>query len=328
MNALTMKAIVSTGYGSPEVLQLQSFAKPTPKENELLIRIVATPITTADTMMRKGTPFYARFFLGLMKPRNPIPGTGFAGVVESVGDSVLQFRVGDEVFGETKLGFGANAEYICIPEDGLVIKKPRNISFEEAAPVCDGALTSFNFLKHIAQIQAGQKILINGASGSLGTAAVQLAAYFGAEVTGVCSTKNIELVQSLGAHQVIDYTQEDLTQIDSQFDIIYDTVGKLSYPSVKHLLAPNGIFMSPVLSLKLLVQMIWTSYVGDKKVKFSATGLKSVEELRPMLNKIKELMQENTLKLLVDKRFSLEEAVEAHRYVDTGHKRGNVVVVI
>lgn len=321
-----MKAIVATKYGSPEVFKLKEIAKPTPKANEVLVRIHASSVTAADTMMRRGTPFYGRLFIGLLKPNNPIPGTGFAGVVEAVGKDVTHFTEGDAVFGESVFGTGTNAEYVCVAENGIIISKPANISFAEAASICDGPLTSLNFLKNLAAIQPGQKVLINGASGSLGTAAIQLAKYFEAEVTGVCSANNVELVKSLGADHVIDYTQEDFTKSNRRYDVIYDTVGKSSYSQAKKVLTANGAYISPVLNMPLLLQMMWTSLVGKKKAKFSATGLLPLPVLRDFLYEIRAMICAGYLKSIVGKQFSLEQIAEAHAYVDNGHKRGNVVL--
>jgi NADPH:quinone reductase-like Zn-dependent oxidoreductase len=323
-----MKAIVCTRYGSPDVLQFTEVEKPTPKNNEVLIKVYAASVTAADCMMRKGTPFYGRLFLGLTRPSNPITGTGFAGVIEAVGSDVKLFKEGDSVFGETGVGFSTNAEYVCLPEDGLLATLPNNITYEEAAPICDGALTSFNFLKDIGNIQSGQRVLINGASGSLGSSAVQIAKYFGAEVTGVCSTTNIEMVKSLGADKVIDYTKEDFSKIGQTYDIIFDTVGKSSFSRCKNSLLENGVYLSPVLELPLLFQMIWTSKVGSKKAKFSATGLRPVPELRVLLYELKELIEAGKVKLVMDRSYPLEQTAEAHRYVEEGHKKGNIVVTV
>lgn len=323
-----MKAIVCTKYGSPDVLELREVEKPTPKDNEVLIKVYAASVTAADGMMREGTPFYGRLFIGLTKPNNPITGTGFAGVIEAIGKEVRLFQEGDSVFGETGIGFSTNAEYVCLPEDGVLAKLPNNMTYEEAAPVCDGALTSWSFLKDIGKIQSGQKVLINGASGSLGSAAVQIAKYFGAEVTGVCSTTNLEMVKSLGAEKVIDYTKEDFTKNGQTYDIIFDTVGKSSFSRCKGSLRENGVYLSPVLELPLLFQMIWTSKIGSKKAKFSATGLRPVSELRVLLNELKESIEAGKIKSVMDRSYPLEQTAEAHRYVDKGHKRGNVVITV
>ncbi len=321
-----VKAIVCTGYGSPDVLQLREVERPVPRDNELLVRIRAASVTAADSMMRKGTPSYARMFLGLTKPKKRVPGTGFAGEIEAVGGGVRQFRIGEQVFGETGVNFGAHAEYVCVAEDGVLARKPDRVSYEEAATVCDGALTGFNFLREVIKVQKGQKVLVNGASGSLGTSAIQLAKYLGANVTAVCSTANVELVKSLGADKVIDYTKEDFTRTGDTYDVIYDTVGKTSFQRCKKSLTQHGVYLSPVLSLPVLFRMLLTSFTGGKKAKFSATGLKPVPELRKLLGEATELMDAGKLHMVIDKRYPLELTAEAHRYVDTGHKKGNVVI--
>lgn len=322
----TMKAILTTGYGSPDVLQLEEVAKPEPKDNEVLIKVYAASISTAEGMMRTGKPYIGRLFTGISKPKNSIPGTGFAGIIESIGKTVKLFKKGDQVFGENITSFGTNAEFVCVPEDGVITTKPDYLTFEEAAPVCDGALTSINFLKNIAKIQPGQKVLINGASGSLGTAAVQIAKYYGAVVTGVSSTTNLALVKSLGADEAIDYTKEDFTNSIGKYDIIYDTVGKSSYSASKKALAKNGIYVSPVLGMSLLVDMMCSSIFGKKKAKFSATGLLPVTELNLLLKEVKEIIGAGRLKTIIDKKYPLDRIAEAHTYVDKGHKKGNVVM--
>lgn len=323
-----MKAIVCTKYGAPDVLQLKEVEKPIPKADEVLVRVHAASVTAADCMMRRGTPFYARFFIGLMKPKNPIPGTGFSGVIEGIGKDVKSFKKGDSVFGETGVGFSANAEYLCLPADGVLAPLPNTMTFEEAAPVCDGALTSLSFLKDIGKLHSGQKVLINGAAGSLGSAAVQIGKYFGAKVTGVCSTTNLDMVKSLGADKVIDYTKEDFTKTGHSYDLIYDTVGKSSFHQCKRALTQNGVYLSPVLGLPLLLQMLWTFKIGRKKARFSATGIRPVSELRILLNELKELIEKGEIKSIIDKRYPLEQTPEAHRYVDEGHKKGNVVITV
>jgi NADPH:quinone reductase-like Zn-dependent oxidoreductase len=279
-------------------------------------------------MMRKGTPYIGRLFTGLMRPKNQVPGTGFSGEIEAVGKNVKSYKAGDLVFGESVAGFGAYGEYLCLPEEGVFAIKPDNMTHQEAAPVCDGALTSLNFLKDVANIQAGQRVLIIGASGGLGTAAVQLAKHFRAKVTGVCSTANLDLVKSLGADEVIDYIKEDFARIGKTYDIIYDTVGKSSFSHCKDSLTEKGVYVSPVLGFPLLLQMLWTSMIGSKKAQFSATGIRPVRELRILLNEIKELIKAEKIRSVIDRSYPLEEIQEGHRYVDKGHKIGNVVLIV
>lgn len=328
MKSTKMNAIVATAYGSPKFLKFAEVAKPEPKENEVLIKVHVSSATTADIMMLSGKPYLGRLFIGLTKPRNPIPGTGFAGTVEAIGASVTNFKVGDEVFGESLFKFSSNAEYITIAEEGLILPLPLSLSMSEAASFCDGPLTSINFLKEIAQIKTGQKILINGASGSLGTAAVQLAKYYGAEVTGVCSNRNAGLVKSLGADFVIDYQQEDFTQSRKQYDIIYDTIGKSSFSKCKPVLREEGMYMTPILSFRVLLQMIRTSIIGKKKVKFDATGAKAQDKLKVLLDDLVELFNGGHLKPVIDRQFPLEKLAQAHEYISTGRKRGNVVIAV
>ena len=327
MNTKKMKAMISTKYGGPEILQLQEVDKPVPKDNEILVRIYAGTITSAETMMRTGYPLIGRLFMGILKPKNRISGTGFAGEIESIGKNVKLFKKGDKVFGESLVTFGTYAEYVCVEEEGIITSMPENLRNEEDAVVCDGAITSMNFLKNLANIQSGQSILINGASGSLGTAAVQLAKHFGASVTGVCSTRNIEMVKSLGADNVIDYKKVDFTKNGKTYDVIYDTIGKSSFKKCKNSLTEKGIYMSPVLDFSLLLQMIWTSIFGNKKAMFSATGMLPVESIQNFLVESKELLEAGKLKSIIDKRYSLEQISDAHRYIDKGHKKGNIVQV-
>ena len=323
---MLMKAIAWTRYGSPDVLEFREMEKPSPKAGEVLVRVHAAPVTRADTMMRTGTPYFGRLMLGFTKPKYPVPGTGFAGQVEALGEGVDRFQTGDRVFGETTVHFGAHAEYVCVPADGIIARLPDHISYEEAAPVSDGALTALNFLKKIGRLRAGQKVLINGASGSIGTAAVQLAKQLGADVTGVTSTRNLGLVRSLGADQVVDYTQEDFTRSGKQYDLIFDTVGKSSFGRSRRALTQNGAYLSPVLSFPLLLQMFWTAGFSRRKAKFSATGLLPPAELRTLLEELRDLLAAGRLKTVIDKRYTLEQIPDAHRYVDEGHKRGSVVV--
>lgn len=323
-----MKAIITTSYGSPEIFKLDNVATPEAKPNEMLIGVHASSVTKADTMMRTGKPYIGRLMLGLMKPKNPIWGTGFAGVVESVGAAVTRFKVGDKVFGENIDTMGTYAEYVTVPEDGIVAHLPENLSFEEAAGMCDGGITSLNFLCNLGNIQAGQKVLINGASGALGTAAIQIAKHFGAEVTGVCSTRNINLVNELGADHVIDYTSHDFTLNANAYDLIYDTVGVRSFAECRHALTANGVYASPVLGMPLLRDMMVTAVFGKKKAKFSATGALPPKETKRLLEVLIEIIEAGNLKGIFDRSYPLDQIAEAHKYVEQGHKRGNVVLAL
>lgn len=322
-----MKAIVQTKYGSPDVLQLGEVEKPAPEGNEVLIKIHAAAATAAHCAIRRG-PLYGRPVTGLTRPKNPIPGTDLAGEVEAVGKDVTRFEIGDQLLGSTDLGFGTYAEYICLPEDDILAIKPADATFVEATAVVEGAMTALPFLRDAGKIQEGQKVLINGASGSIGTAAVQLAKHFGAEVTGVCSTANGALVRSLGADDVIDYTKEDFTRTGRTYDIIFDTVGKSSFARCKASLTEEGVYLNPVLGLDLLLQMAWTSLAGSKKAVLMLTGMRPASEKAEDLKFLKELIEAGTIRPVIDRCYSLEEAAEAHRYVETGHKRGNIVLTM
>ncbi|HEX9921461.1 MAG TPA: NAD(P)-dependent alcohol dehydrogenase [Anaerolineae bacterium] len=323
-----MKAIVYTKYGSPDVLELKEVEKPTPKDNEVLIKIYATTVETTDAIFRQGNNFSARLFTGLFKPKFTRPGGEFAGEIKAVGKDVTRFKEGDQVFGTTAPSFGAHAEYICLPEDGAMAIKPANLTYEEAVSFHPGALTALPNLRDAANIQSGQEVLINGASGSIGTSAVQLAKVFGAEVTGVCSTANVDLVKSLGADKVIDYTKEDFTRTGQTYDIIFDTVGKSSFSQSKRALKPGGIYLTTVITPAILGQMLWTSKFGSKKAKILFAGLRSVSEKNEDLAFFLELVEAGALKPVIDRRYPLEQIAEAHRYVDTGHKKGNVVITV
>lgn len=299
-----MKAIVNTKHGPPDVLKLTDVEKPTPKDNEVLIKVHAATVTQGDVMLRKLHPlmYIPMRLFGVRRKR--IPGHEFAGVIESVGAGVKRFKTGDQVFGTTTgLSVGANAEYVCLPEEpatGVLAIKPDNISYEEAAPLPVGGMTALYILRK-GNIQSGQKVLIYGASGSVGTYAVQLARHFGAEVTGVCSTANIELVQSLGADQVIDYTKEEVTKNGQIYDVVFDAVGKLSPSQSKKLLKENGTFLT-----------------------VQTTTREEIENLVTL----KELVEAGKIKAVIDKRFPLEQTAEAHKYVETGRKKGNVVITV
>jgi NADPH:quinone reductase-like Zn-dependent oxidoreductase len=322
-----MKAIVHTKYGPPAVLELRDIDKPIPKDNEVLVRVHASTVTTAHLAAIKGSPLIARFFSvdgfhfsGLVKPINPLPGIEVAGEVESVGKDVKLFNKGDQVFGEH---FGAYGEYVCVPEDGVLVIKPSNMTYEEAAGVCDGALTALPYLRDSGNVRKGQKVLINGASGSIGTFAVQLAKYYGAEVTGVCSTTNLELVKSLGADKVIDYINEDFTKNVQTYDIIFDTVAKRTFSQCKGSLNRNGIYLKTFPSVTNL-----TSKIGSKKAVFSAVGMRPATEKNKDLVFMRELIEAGKIRTVIDRSYPLAETAEAHRYVDKGHKKGIVAITV
>jgi NADPH:quinone reductase-like Zn-dependent oxidoreductase len=323
-----MKAIVWTKYGPPDVLQLKEVETPSPKEDEVLIRIYAAAVTATDPINRKGEPFISRFFTGLTRPKNPIPGTELAGEIEATGKDVKQFKECDQVFASNGLSYGAYAEYICLPEDGPLAIKPANMNYGEAAAVCDGAFGALNFLRDAGNIQSGQEVLINGASGSVGTFGVQLAKYFGTEVTGVCSTTNLEMVKSLGADKVIDYTKEDFTKTGQTYDIIFDAVAKSSFSSCKAALKREGVYIFTGPAPGNLIQMLWTKMFGSKKAVMTAPGLRSSSEKTRDLLFLKELIEAGKLKAVMDREYPLEKIADAHRYVETGHKKGNVVITV
>jgi NADPH:quinone reductase-like Zn-dependent oxidoreductase len=320
-----MKAIVYTRYGPPDVLELKQIEKPIPKDNEILVKVKATTVTVADIRSRSFTvpPAFwlpARITLGLKRPKKEILGMELAGEVELVGKNVKRFKRGDRVFAASLAGFGAYAEYKCLEEDGPVAIKPSNITYGEAAAIPIGARTALYFLRK-AGIKSGQSVLVYGASGSVGSYAVQIAKYLGANVTGVCSTANLELVKSLGADKVIDYTAEDFSNTDESYDVIFEAVNKSSFSACMKLLKNNGTYINVTEPLPS-VQMLWTKLTSNKKLLLSRNSPETSEAL----NFLKELVEMGKIKVVIDRYYSFDEIVEAHRYVEKGHKRGNVVI--
>ena len=330
-----MKAIVYTEYGPPDVLKLTEVTQPVPADNEILVKVHAAPVNFGDLMARNfgnisarefNMPailyFPARLAFGWRKPKKPILGSEFAGEVAAVGSAVTRFQPGDAVFGYPGQKMGAYAEYLCIAEDGMVAIKPANLSDAAAATVPYGGLTALTLLRRV-NIRPGQKVLINGASGGIGAAAVQLAKHYGAEVTGVCGAPRLEYVKALGADQVIDYTKEDFTQNGETYDLIFDILGRSSFARCKGSLKPNGVYLLASFKMKAVLQMLWTKWVGDKKVICAFSNEKPED-----LIFVKKLIEAGQYTALVDRTFPMDAAAEAHRYVDSGHKQGNVVLTM
>ncbi len=325
-----MRAAIYTQYGSPDVVHLAEVEKPALKDDSVLIKVHAATVTTGDVNMRGFTfvpPGFGplpRLMFGLFKPNKPILGTEVAGVVEAVGKDVARFKQGDRVFGINSNAIGAHAEYVCWPEDSALAIVPQNVSFEEAISLPFGAGTALFFLRDKANLQPGQTVLVNGASGGTGSAAVQLAKVFGAEVTGVCSTRNLELVKSLGADHVIDYTQEDFRQNGVQYDVIFDTVhGEISFARCKDSLKEGGIYLPVAGGLREMLQSAGIGARGSKKV-MAGSPPETAEDMSYLVG----LLAEGKLKPLIDRSYPLEEIAEAHRHVDSGRKRGSVIINI
>ena len=313
-----MRAVVHDRYGPPDVLRVEDVERPVPKENEVLVKIHATTVNRSDCGLRSAEYVITRFFTGLLRPKRRIVGSELAGEVEAVGAGISDFEVGDRVFG---MRSGANADFVCVRESGALAHMPANLTFEEAAAVCDGAVVALGFLRR-ADVRKGQKILIYGASGSIGTAGVQLAKYLGAHVTAVCNTKNVELVRSLGADEVIDYLQEDFTKNGETYAVVFDAVGKLSFRRCRGSLKRNGIYASTD-GLENLFLALVTSRITDKKVVFPIPRYTKKDVLF-----LRELIEAGKYRAVIDRTYPLEDVVEAHRYVDTQQKTGNVVLTV
>ncbi|NBD27167.1 NAD(P)-dependent alcohol dehydrogenase [Paenibacillus glycinis] len=320
-----MKAVICAKYGTPDVLRFTEVPAPVPGEGQIRVRVRAAVVTPSDCSFRKADPFIVRFVYGLARPRNPILGVELAGDVESVGRSVTAFKPGDRVFGVSPRTFGAHAEFNCLDENGPLAIMPANLTYEEAAGLSDGAPTALIFLRDIAAIRPGQKLLINGASGAVGAYAVQLAKHYGADVTGVCSTDNLALVQSLGADKVIDYTRTDFTAGRQTYDAIFDAVGKSSFPRCAGALTPQGVYLSTSLKPTMMVHALRTAKREGKKARFVAAGLR---QTRANFDFLRELAEAGGIRPVIDRRYPLEQAAEAHRYVETGRKKGNVILTL
>ncbi len=313
-----MRAVVYDRYGPPDVLRLEEVERPVPKDDEVLVKIHATTVNRSDCGLRSAEYFITRFFTGLLRPKRRIGGSEFAGEVEAVGAGVSDFEVGDRVFGIRR---GANADFVCVRESGALAHMPANMTFEEAAAVCDGAVVALGFLR-LAKVRKGQKILVYGASGSIGTAGVQLAKHLGAHVTAVCNTKDVKLVRSLGADEVIDYLQEDFTKNGETYDVVFDAVGKLRFGRCRRSLKQKGIYTSTD-GLQNLVLALWTSRIGHKKVVMPIPRYSKKDILF-----VKELVEAGKYRAVIDRRYPLEQVIEATRYVETHQKTGNVVLTV
>jgi len=317
-----MKAIELQKYGAPDFLQMNEVKKPLPGENEILIKIHASSVSSGDARIRRADPFIIRFIFGFKRPRKTILGIVVAGEIETIGKNVSNYKVGDQVFGSSGMNFGAHAEYVAVPADAVLALKPANMTYEEAAAIPFGGTASIHFLRK-ANIQAGQKVLIYGASGALGTLAVQLAKYYGAEVTAVCSTSNFELMYSLGADQVIDYTREDFTMNGKKYDAIFDTVGKSSYgKSLKSLKKGGHLLLASAGMGTMIIGSIASLFMSKKTV----SGV--IKESADDMNFFKQLIEKGKMKAVIDRIYTLKQISEAHAYVDKGHKKGNVVIAV
>jgi NADPH:quinone reductase-like Zn-dependent oxidoreductase len=317
-----MKAIVYHKYGPPKVLQLKEVEKPIPRDNEVLVKVFATTVNRTDCAMLRAKPYIMRFFTGLLRPNKPIPGTDFSGKVEAVGKDVTSFKVGDKVFGFDDMGVSSKAQYLTMPEKKPLATMPANLSYEQAAASLEGAHYAYNFINKVA-LKKGQNVLVNGATGAIGSAAVQLLKYDGANVTAVCATKNMELVKLLGADKVIDYTKEDFTKSDEKYHHIFDTVGKSSFSKCKPLLEPGGIYISSelgFLSQNPFLALI-TPFIGNKKVIFPIPT-----DIKRSVLLVKKLIGEGRFKAVIDRKYPLENTAEAYAYVEKGQKTGNVVI--
>jgi NADPH:quinone reductase-like Zn-dependent oxidoreductase len=316
-----MRAVVHDRYGPPEVLRIEDVERPVPKDDEVLVKVYATSVTRSDCGLRSAEYWFARALTGIVRPKRRVAGMELAGVVEAVGVDVSEFKVGDEVFG---VKGGANAEYVCVRESGVLAHKPAGISFEQAAAVCDGALLARTCMA-AADLRPGRSVVVYGASGSIGTAAVQLATYLGAHVTAVCNTENVELVRSLGADEVVDYLREDFTRKDKTYDVVFDAVGKHSFRRCRRALKPGGQYITADLGFMwhVPILILSTRWIGEKRVRLGIGKYRKEDVLL-----LKELIEGGRYRAVIDRTYPLEDVVEATRYVETGQKAGNVVLTV
>ncbi|MCB9686602.1 MAG: NAD(P)-dependent alcohol dehydrogenase [Alphaproteobacteria bacterium] len=323
-----MKAITYTRYGSPDVLEVTDLAAPTPGPGEVRIRVRAATVSTADTTFRRGRLLAIRLAQGLLSPKKQVLGTELAGEIEAVGEGVERWRVGDAVVAATGDDFGAHAELVVLPEDGAIGPKPGSVGFEEAAAIVEGALTALPFLRDHGRVGPGTRVLINGASGAVGVAAVQLARHLGAEVTAVASTRNQALLRELGAHHVIDYTTTPLGSLGRTWDVIFDVAGALGFSAARALLEPGGTYLCPVLGLSVVGWSLWTRLFGSHRAVLAFTGLRPAADKAADLALVRDLVDAGELRAVIGARFTMADAAAAHRLVETGHKRGNAVLTV
>lgn len=323
-----MKAVVIRHYGGPEVLRVLEVPAPKPQDHEILIKVHAAAVNNTDPVFRKGKPFISRFYTGLFRPKHPIPGDVLAGEIVEAGKDVTRFTTGERVYGYSTEKLGAHAGYVCVPEKSPIVSIPGNVGYEEAAGIVDGGLTALVFLRDKGRINERQRVLVYGASGSVGTAAVQLAVHFGADVTGVCSTANVEMVRSLGAKKVIDYTMDDFTKAEEKYDIIFDAVAKKSFSECRDILTEEGIYLTTIPSPGVLFRGLLQSKNRGKRALFVAAGLRPAGEKIDNLHYLSMLLNEKRIRTIIDRKYPLDAIADAHRYVEAGHKKGNVVLTV
>ncbi|MEV0381690.1 NAD(P)-dependent alcohol dehydrogenase [Nonomuraea sp. NPDC050643] len=321
-----MKAVTYHKYGAPDVLGIEEVPAPTPGDKDVLIEMHAALVTATDAIFRAGEPLFSRLFTGPRKPKAKTLGGEFAGEVVAVGKDVTRFAVGDQVFGDTGPALGAHAEQVLVSEDGALAVMPAGLEHAQAVAVLDGVLTALPFLRDHARLREGQEILVNGAAGSVGAAAVQLAKHFGARVTGVCSTAKLERVRSLGADDVIDYTEQDFTRAGRTYDVVFDAAGKSSFPRSKRVLNSGGVYLSTAPSPGILLRSLWTRKFGDKRAVIAFTGLRPATDKAEDLRRLTELTEAGRMRPVIDRRYPLEDAAEAHRRVDSGDRQGSVLI--